>query len=82
MTTQEIKDIIEEFLVEEFEVESDLIEDEADMQQTLGLDSLDYVDLFAVIENHFHIKLNPEEFSRVTTFKDLYSLIESKINLD
>ncbi|MCP4121052.1 MAG: acyl carrier protein [Bacteroidetes bacterium] len=79
MTTVEIKSIIEEFLVDEFEVESEVIEDDADMQKSLGLDSLDYVDLFATIEQHFGIKLMVEDFEKIITFKDLYNYIEAKL---
>lgn len=76
----EIADKINDFLSEEFEVDKTDIQPEANMKETLDLDSLDYVDLVVVIENNFGIKIKPEEFSQIQTFLDFYNFIGSRIS--
>lgn len=67
------------FLVEEFEVDGDAILADADMKETLALDSLDYVDLVVVIEANFGVKLTAADFQRIITFQDFYDHIEQRI---
>ena len=62
MKNEEIIAKINEFLVEEFEVEADTITPDAILKDTLGLDSLDYIDLVVVIESNFSFKVKPEDF--------------------
>lgn len=79
----ELAEIIEktnEFLVEEFEVDADTISPEADLRETLDLDSLDYVDLVVVIESTFGFKVKPEDFVNIQTFEQFYSYISTKVN--
>ena len=56
---------INEFLTEEFEVEAGKISPEANLKETLDLDSLDYIDLVVVIESNFSFKVKPEDFSGI-----------------
>ena len=74
------KDITNKFLIEEFEVESEIIQPDADLKESLDLDSLDYVDLVVIIESHFGIKLESKDFTNVNTFDNLYDLIGSKLH--
>lgn len=76
MNRTEIIKIVNTFLIEEFEVEPDDIIVDENFHDTLGLDSLDYVDLVVVIQNHFGFKLTAEDFKGVKTFDDFYSMIE------
>lgn len=80
MSRDEIIDITNSFLIEEFEVESEVIQPEADLKESLDLDSLDYVDLVVIIESNFGIKLESKDFTDVRTFNDLYDLIGSKLH--
>ncbi|HWK56928.1 MAG TPA: phosphopantetheine-binding protein [Parapedobacter sp.] len=80
MSREEIIDITNRFLIEEFEVASDVIQPEADLKESLDLDSLDYVDLVVLIESNFGIKLESKDFTDVITFDNLYDLIGSKIH--
>ena len=79
MTKSEIIAKINEFLVEEFEVDADKIVPEAVLKDTLELDSLDYVDLVVIIETTFGFKVVAEDFAGVNTFQDFYDLIERKV---
>ncbi|KQT24732.1 acyl carrier protein [Chryseobacterium sp. Leaf405] len=71
--------IVDDFLVNEFEVDGDEISNDAHFKKTLGLDSLDYIDLVVVIESNFGVKLGEADFKEIITFEDFYSTIESKI---
>lgn len=70
---------INAFLIEEFEVDGDDIQPEANLKDTLGLDSLDYVDLVVSIESNFGVKLVEIDFVEIDSFQSFYDLIESKL---
>ena len=78
MKNEEIISKINEFLVEEFEVDGATITPEAALKETLDLDSLDYVDLVVIIEGNFGIKVKQEDFTGILTFKNLYDYVISK----
>jgi acyl carrier protein len=78
----EIAEIIEKingFLVEEFEVEENKIVPEANLRDTLELDSLDYIDLVVVIESNFGFKVKPEDFTEIQTFQNFYDYVQSRV---
>lgn len=79
MTREEIVTITNEFLVEEIEVEADKINDDARLKEDLGIDSLDFVDIVVIVENHFGFKIKPEEMKDVQTLSQFYDYIESKL---
>ena len=76
---QEIIDKINGFLSEEFEVDEDRMLPDANIRQTLELDSLDYIDLVVVVENNFSFKVKPEDFIRIISFQDFYTYIISRV---
>ncbi|MBL6446532.1 acyl carrier protein [Fulvivirga sp. 29W222] len=78
MNRDEIIEKINGFLVDEFEVEPEVIEPEANLKETLDLDSLDYVDLVVEIESNFGFKVNPEDFVGINTFQDFYEYVIQK----
>jgi acyl carrier protein len=79
MDNNEIIEIINGFLIEEFEVEESKIQPEANLKETLELDSLDYVDLVVVIEQNFGFKVVAEDFQSIHTFNDFYNYCISKV---
>ena len=81
MNKEEIIEKINDFLVEEFEVAPDDIQPEANLKDTLGLDSLDYVDLVVSIESNFGVKLVEVDFIGIASFQSFYDLIENKLKL-
>lgn len=81
MSHTEIIEKINHFMVGEFEVEQEAITPQANLKETLGLDSLDYIDLVVVVENNFGFKVKPEDFGGITTFQDFYNYIASKIGV-
>jgi len=81
METSVIVEKVDDFLIEEFEVEADEIAPDANLKETLDLDSLDYVDLVVAIEATFGVKLVGDDFVGVESFQDFYDLIERKVNI-
>ncbi len=79
MSTQEVINTVNDFLVDEFEIEKNLITPDANLQETLELDSLDYVDLVVVIENNFGFKTTGEDFKDIRTIQDFYNFIIKKV---
>ncbi|MBO4753337.1 MAG: acyl carrier protein [Bacteroidales bacterium] len=79
MTREEIIDQVKEVLAEEFEVEQDVMTDDAVIKDTLELDSLSLVDLVAVIEHTFKVKIPAADLPTVKTFAQLYDYIESHL---
>jgi acyl carrier protein len=67
------------FLVDEFEVDPSTITPEANLRETLELDSLDYIDLVVVIENNFGFKVKAEDFTNISSFQSFYDYIISRV---
>ena len=80
MDYQKIVSTVEEFMVDEFEIEKEVIKPESDLIKTVDLDSLDFVDLVVIIESKFGLKVTAEDFKSISTFKDFYEFIDLKIN--
>ena len=71
---------INDFLIDEFEVEADELKPEANLKETLELDSLDFVDLVVSVESNFNVKLVAEDFVSIITLQDFYNFIDSRLN--
>ena len=80
MERKEIESLINNFLIEDMEIEANVIADEAKLKEDLGLDSLDFVDIVVIIEKTFGFKIKPEEMTNVITVKDFYDYIDAKVN--
>ena len=79
MDRDKIVAIVDNFLVNEFEVDRDDIVNDANFKTTLGLDSLDYIDMVVIIESNFGVKLVKEDFQNMITFEDFYAIVEQKL---
>jgi len=80
MKKEDIISKINDFLIDEFEVEEDAISPDANLKEALELDSLDFVDLVVAVESNFGVKLVGEDFVNVITLQDFYNLIERKLD--
>lgn len=80
MSKEEIIYKTNQFLIDEFEVEEDDISSDANLKDTLELDSLDYVDLVVSVESNFNVKLDADDFLNIVTLQNFYDLIEYKLN--
>jgi len=80
MNKEVIIEKINDFLIDEFEVEEENIAPGANLKEALELDSLDFVDLVVSVESNFGVKLVGEDFVDVRTLQDFYDLIEKKLS--
>jgi acyl carrier protein len=80
MTNNEIIEKIHDVLIEEFEVDADKLVPDANLKDTLGLDSLDYIDLVVIIESNFSFKVKPEDFTDIATYQDFCDYVISRVN--
>ncbi|WP_108868862.1 phosphopantetheine-binding protein [Aquimarina aquimarini] len=81
MNKEVIIEKINDFLIDEFEVEAEEISPEANLKETLELDSLDFVDLVVAVESNFGVKLVGEDFVDIVSLQNFYDLIENKIKM-
>ncbi len=76
MNKEEIKTIVDNFLIEEFELEEEQLVPDAMMKDDLDIESLDFVDIAVIIEKEFGIKVTSEAMTKIITLDDLYNFIE------
>jgi len=80
MTDEEVIELIDSSLAEEFELERDDMTPEAHLYEDLGLDSLDTVDMVIVLEGAFNFKIREEEAIRaIRTLGDIHRFVLAKI---
>ena len=81
MTEQEIIDLINTSLAEEFELDLEDLSPEAHLFDDLELDSLDIVDMVVVLESAFQFKIREEESIReIRTLGDIHRFVINKKN--
>ena len=68
---------VKAILAEQFDVEQDKITVDTDLQEDLGADSLDVVDLLMSIEDEFEVEFPDEEIENIKTVGALVSYIEA-----
>lgn len=71
---------INQLLIDEIEIDENQINPSADLKKDLGIDSLDFVDLFVIIDNNFGFKMKAEEMADVKTLQDFYTYVIHRIN--
>lgn len=79
MAKQELVNRTNEVLAEEFEKEVSELTPDADIKATLELDSLSLVDMVALIETEFKVKLKGSELAQIKTFGELYDFVEQRL---
>jgi acyl carrier protein len=81
MTQKEIEEKVVPYLSEEFEIDRELIQPDANLRDVLQLDSLDYIDLVVIIDSSFGFKVKPGDFQNIVTFRDFYVYVENSLIL-
>ena len=78
MDKNELIEKVNRVLSDEFEVEISEISADKNIKETLNLDSLSLVDLVALIEEEFSVKIPGSEMSSIQTFGNLYDYLANK----
>ncbi|MCR4737303.1 MAG: acyl carrier protein [Bacteroidales bacterium] len=79
MQREDVIKTVNNFLVEEIEIEENLLGEEALLKEDLGIDSLDFVDIVVIVERNFGFKIKPEEMKDVKTLGQFYDYIANKV---
>jgi acyl carrier protein len=79
MTREEIIAQVNSLLAEEFEIEESEFAPEANLKETLNLDSINLVDLIALVQMTYKITIPVEDLKKIQTFSNLYDYIESHL---
>ena len=75
-TREEIIAEVNSLLAEEFEIEESEFAPDANLKETLNLDSINLVDLIALVQFTYKITIPVEDLKKIQTFSDLYYYIE------
>lgn len=75
-TREEIIAQVNSLLAEEFEVEESEFTPDANLKETLSLDSINLVDLIALVQFNYKITIPVEDLKKIQTFNNLYDYIE------
>ncbi len=79
MNKNEIISKVNDFLIEEFELEEDQVTPDALLKDDLDIGSLDFVDIAVIIDKEFGVKMQAEEMIKIKTLDHLYSYILERI---
>jgi acyl carrier protein len=79
MTREEIIEQVNSMLAEEFEVDQSEFTPDASLKETLELDSINLVDLIALVQMTYKITIPVEDLKKIQTFANLYDYIESHL---
>ena len=71
-----IFDKIKELIVDQLGVDEDAVTAEANIQDDLGADSLDIVDLIQTIEDEYDLSIPDEAVEEIKTVNDIVNYIE------
>ncbi len=75
MSKEELIEKVNTTLAEEFETDIEKITPEANIKKTLELDSLSLVDMIALIDNEFGVKIANTDLPKIQTFEALYDYL-------
>ena len=75
MAKEEIFDKLKELVVDQLGVDDDEVTTEATIQEDLGADSLDLVDLVMAVEEEFDVKIADEDLEGIKTVGDIVDYI-------
>lgn len=79
MNRSEIEQKVNDFLIDEMEIEAEKMHPDALLREDLGIDSLDFVDIVVVVDRIFGFKIKPEEMKSVRTLGQFYDYIASNV---
>lgn len=79
MDSQQVFQTLKDTLVEQFELDPSQITPAARLQEDLGLDSIDAVDMIIKLQEITGRKVRPEDFKEVRTVADVQRVIEKLV---
>ena len=80
MERTEIEEKVRAFLIDDLEIDEDKVFPESRLKEDMGIDSLDYVDIVAVVLSTFGVKVNIEKMKAVKTLSQFIDYLEAELN--
>ncbi len=71
-------DKVKELISEQLDVKADDITESSNIQDDLGADSLDVVDLVMALEDEFDVEIPEDQVENIKTVGDIVKFIEDK----
>ncbi len=68
-----------EILADEFEVDAETIQPEANIKETMHLDSLSLVDMVALVNEEFGVEIKTPDLPTIKIFEDLYDYVFTRM---
>ena len=68
--------IVNKVLEEEFEIDAELLKPESLLNEDLGLESLDAVDLIVMVDKQLGVRIEEEQARSIRTLEDVYKIID------
>lgn len=75
MSREDVVTIVNDFLIDEFELEKEQLQPNAQMKEDLDIESLDFVDIAVIIEKEFGLKVTSEQMIQIKKLEDLYNFV-------
>jgi acyl carrier protein len=76
MDEEKLKKLVNEVFEESFEINTELLKDDAMIFEDIGLDSLDIVDLVVALQKKFKVQIRDDERIRsIRTLGDIYQFV-------
>ncbi len=75
MKTEEVYEIIKGYLIDTFEIPVEKIFPDSNLFEDLELDSIDALDMIALLESEIDIDVNEEELKKIITIQNVVDYI-------
>jgi acyl carrier protein len=75
----DIKAKIKDTLVDLLKVKREELNDDINLQSSIGVDSTEMVETVIALEKAFSVKLSPKEITKFSTINDIEKNIQSKL---
>ena len=82
MVKQTAYNLTFEYLAKRFEIAPDRIRPDSNLFSELGLDSIDALDMLALLDSQWKIKINEEQAKKIRTVQDVVDYIVANIPAD
>ncbi len=74
----EIKERVKDLFVKSLRVKPEELKDDAQLYDSIGVDSTEMVEMVIVLEKEFNLKLSPKEITKFSTLNEIEQTIKSK----
>lgn len=74
-----MQELIKDIIAKQLRLEDDIIDDDTDIIEDLGADSLDIVEMLMAIEENFGVTVPDEDIAELKTVRDIVDYVEKNM---